>query len=376
MKPGSGKKVLLAMSGGVDSSVAAKLLKDDGYDVVGCFMRLRPTTDAPGATQPPSRSMAPRADPDPHPDDAADARLVAAMLGIRLSVLDFSLQFGRVVDYFVAEYNAGRTPNPCARCNRWIKFGAMLDYARSMDADYVATGHHARVVRSTDTADNPRTRLLRGRDPGKDQSYVLFGLTHEQLDRMILPVGEYEKGHIRRIAEQAGLPVADKPDSQDICFVPDGDYASLVGDYAPDSVRPGDILDLHGETIGRHRGHQHFTVGQRRGIGVAIGDPVYVVARDAAANTITVGPRSSLLAAGLVASDANWLAPRPTNAPFACQVKIRYNSAPAAASVRIVGGDGVEIRFDEPVFAVAPGQAAVCYDGDEVLGGAWIDGAL
>ena len=353
MKPGDGKKVLLAMSGGVDSSVAAAILADDGYEVVGCFMRLG---DLPSGSE----------------DVAGDVRLVAAMLDIRLEVLDFSRQFRRVIDHFVAEYNAGRTPNPCIRCNNWLKFGALLDHANAIDADYIATGHHARV----DLSVKGRPRLLRGRDTDKDQSYVLFGLTHDRLARIILPIGEHDKEHIRQIARRLGLPVADKTESQEICFVPDDDYASLVRDRTPEAFRPGDILDQQGNRIGQHQGHQHFTIGQRRGVGVAVGAPIYVVDKDAGANTITVGPKQSLLADSLIAGDANWLIPPPVDTPITCQAKIRYNGAATSATVQAVGEGGLEVRFDKPVSAVTPGQAVVCYDGDEVLGGGWIERSL
>ena len=367
MKPGDGKKVLLAMSGGVDSSVAAAILTEDGYEVVGCFMRMG--TPAAAAVREPTDSATARCC---SADDAADARLVAAMLDIRLYVLDFSLQFGRVIDQFAAEYNAGRTPNPCIRCNNWLKFGALVDHARTIDADCVATGHHARVDRSA----RGRPRLLRGRDSDKDQSYVLFGLTHEQLARTILPAGEYGKEQIRQIARQLDLPVADKAESQEICFVPDDDYASLVRSRTPEAFRPGDILDQQGNRIGQHKGHQHFTIGQRRGVGVAVGAPIYVVDKDAEGNTITVGPKQSLLAGGLIAAETNWLIPPPIGTPITCQVKIRYNGTATPATVQAVGEGGLEVNFDKPVSAVTPGQAVVCYDGDEVLGGGWIERGL
>ena len=355
------------MSGGVDSSVAAAILAENGYEVVGCCMRLGdPATDS--VRQPADSATATCCSAD----DAADARLVAAMLNIRLHVLDFSRQFGRVIDQFVAEYNAGRTPNPCIRCNNWLKFGALLDHARTIDADYVATGHHARI----DLSAKGRPRLLRGRDPNKDQSYVLFGLTHDRLAQTILPVGEYGKEQIRQIARQLDLPVADKAESQEICFVRDDDYASLVRSRTPEAFRPGDILDQQGNRIGQHQGHQHFTIGQRRGVGVAVGSPIYVVDKDAEANTITVGPKQSLLAGGLIAGEANWLIPPPIDTPITCHAKIRYNGAATLATVQAVGEGGLEVSFDKPVSAVTPGQAVVCYDGDEVLGGGWIERSL
>ena len=369
------------MSGGVDSSVAAALLKQEGYDVVGCFMRLGSDGEGPdpgGGSDPPR----------PHHqgccsvNDAADARLVAAILQIPLYVLNFRKDFDRVIDYFVDEYNAGRTPNPCVRCNDWLKFGKLARYARSIDADFVATGHYARVEHpSAGTAGGgpacAASRLLRGLDHAKDQSYVLFGTRLEDLGRMLLPVGHYQKAQVRDIARGLGLPVFDKPDSQEICFVPDNDYADLVARRSPkSSVRGGDILDQEGRVVGRHGGHQHFTIGQRRGVGVALGYPIYVVDKDPEANTVIVGTREHLESRGLVAGRANWLVDLPDARAVPCQVKIRSNSPPVGATVRLTGPKGFEVKFDEPLSAVTPGQAAVCYDGDRVLGGGWIVRAL
>lgn len=384
---GKGQKVLLAMSGGVDSSVAAALLLEAGYEVVGCFMRLGSEDSVETAEG--YDNLAPRACPNPRLrpngkqafqpkahhqgccslNDASDARLVAAMLGIPFYVLNFKRDFGRVIDYFVSEYNAGRTPNPCIRCNDWLKFGRLDEYAQSIDADYVATGHYARIDRT-----GGRARLMRGVDHAKDQSYVLFGSPRQRIDRMLLPIGSLRKQEVRQIAQDRGLPVFDKPDSQEICFVPDNDYARLVQRRSPDQVRPGDILDTRGRVVGRHAGHQHFTIGQRRGVGVAMGYPIYVVHRDPAANTVTVGSREDLLAHGCTASGANWLIDPPDHwRP--CQAKVRYNSRPSPAQIRATGPDTLEVRFDEPLSAVTPGQAVVCYDGEEVLGGGWIDQA-
>jgi tRNA-specific 2-thiouridylase len=357
------KKVVLAMSGGVDSSVAAAMLKDDGYEVVGCFMRL----GSPGETL----NDADQCDVKiGHQgccsiNDAKDAQHVAAKLGIAFYVLNFKRDFGRIIDYFAAEYNAGRTPNPCVRCNDWLKFGKLADYARSIDADYVASGHYARV----DTIDN-RPALLRGVDESKDQSYVLFGAKLENLRHTLLPVGGYRKAEIRRIAEQFDLPVFDKPDSQEICFVPDTDYARVVRSKTPGGFEPGEICDTEGNRVGEHEGHQHFTIGQRRGVKVALGYPIYVVNKDAESNTITIGPREALASDGCVADQTNWLIDPPTD-DRRCHVKIRYNARPVPASVH-VEGELMHVRFDQPQDAVAPGQAVVCYDGERVLGGGWI----
>ena len=363
-------KVLVAMSGGVDSAVAAALLQDDGHEVVGCFMRL----GSPGEAL--DEPTVPDADDGAvriaHQgccsiNDAKDAQLVAAQLGIPLYVFNFKRDFGRIIDYFVAEYNAGRTPNPCVRCNDWLKFGKLADYARSIDAEHVATGHYARI----ELVDGKPT-LWRGVDEAKDQSYVLFGMRPDQLDCMMLPIGRYTKQEIRAIAAERGLPVATKPDSQEICFVPNMDYSAVIRQRTPGEVQPGAIRDLTGQVVGEHEGHQHFTIGQRRGVGVATGSPVYVVNKDAGANTITIGPRQSLECQSLVADQVNWFIDPPRDEPMRCTVKIRYNAVPVPATVQATGPDELTVRFESAQSAAAPGQAAVCYEGDRVIGGAWI----
>lgn len=365
-------KVLVAMSGGVDSSVAAALLKDDGYEVVGCFMRLGSPGEslaeglaAPEETCDPSRVKI------GHQgccsiNDAKDAQLVAAKLGVPFYVLNFKRDFGRIINYFVDEYNAGRTPNPCVRCNDWLKFGKLADYARSIDAQFVASGHYARA----ETV-NGVPSLMRGVDAGKDQSYVLFGAKREALAHTLLPVGRFVKSEIRELAAELDLPVFDKPDSQEICFVPTNNYMDVVGKVAKGDVHAGDIVDRQGNVVGEHPGHQHFTIGQRRGVGVAFGYPIYVVDKDAEANTVTVGEADDLLATGLVAHETNWLVDPPTDA-LTCKVKIRYNADLVAATVQVTGDDELRVTFAEPQRAVAPGQAVVCYAGDRVLGGGWI----
>lgn len=372
------------MSGGVDSSVAAALLLEQGYDVVGCFMRLG-SEDSPAEDALPE---IPQATCDPGKthkqgccsvNDAADARLVAAKLGVPFYVLNFKKDFGRIIDYFVNEYNAGRTPNPCVRCNDWLKFGKLHRYAQSIDADFVATGHYARVIDG---------RLLRGVDHSKDQSYVLFGTPREQLTHMLLPIGGYEKHEVRRLAERYGLPVFNKPDSQEICFVPDNDYARLVKKRSPDAFAPGPIVNAKGDVVGTHEGHQHFTIGQRRGVGVALGYPIYVVDRRPADNAVVVGGKEQLQSVGCVASETNWLADdgRLPCDWRRCEVKVRYNSPPTPGRVRALPSEQahdnadapqrLEVRFDSPVEAVTPGQAVVCFDGEVVLGGGWIDAAI
>lgn len=389
--PARKPKVLVAMSGGVDSSVAAALLLREGYEVVGCFMRL----GSPGETldelmedDAATPSCDPRKIKIGHQgccsiNDAADARLVAAKLGIPFYVCNFKKDFGRIIDYFVGEYNAGRTPNPCVRCNDWLKFGKLHEYAKQIDAQFIASGHYARVERvgmhrvehvgATPTDSNPWV-LKRGLDHDKDQSYVLFGAPRERLREMLLPIGGMRKSEVRRLAREFDLPVFDKPDSQEICFVPDNDYAGLVEKRSPDQVRAGHIVDTSGKVIGEHTGHQRFTIGQRRGIGIARNHPLYVIQKDAQSNTVIVGEKEDLLAEGCIASEANWLM-QPSRADAAwlrCTAKIRYNAEPVEAEVRAMSEGEIEVRFAEPQFAVAPGQAVVCYDDDAVMCGGWI----
>jgi tRNA-specific 2-thiouridylase len=361
----------MAMSGGVDSSVAASLLLEQGYEVVGCFMRLG---SEDGVEE--QETCDPTKIKIGHQgccslNDASDARLVCAMLDIPFYVLNFKKDFGRVIDYFVGEYNAGRTPNPCVRCNDWLKFGKLASYARTIDAQYVATGHYARVDRSQGKA-----RLMRGRDLSKDQSYVLFGTPQDQLDHMMLPIGDLEKSEVRAIAQARGLPVFNKPDSQEICFVPDNDYARLVRKRTPEKVTAGNVLDEEGKVIGTHEGHQHFTIGQRRGLGVTKGYPLYVINKNAADNTITVGDKAHLLSSGCMADQTNWLIDHTIGESIRCHAKIRYNSQPVPATLRATGGDTLEVVFDEPQSAVTPGQAVVCYDGDQLIAGGWIQQAV
>ncbi len=378
-------RVLLAMSGGVDSSVAAALLQRQGHDVVGCFMRLgSPGEELEGLVDPDAACRMRNGTSLPQLkighqgccsiNDAADARLVAAKLGIQFYVCNFKKDFGRIVDYFVGEYHAGRTPNPCVRCNDWLKFGKLHEYAMQIDADFVASGHYARIGRDA----HGRATLLRGVDLDKDQSYVLFGASREKLGRMLLPIGSLAKPEVRRLAKEFDLPVFDKPDSQEICFVPDNDYAGLIARRDPASVRPGPIVDRAGRVLGEHPGHQHFTIGQRRGLGIAAPRPLYVIGKDAATNSVVVGERVSLFAAGCIAAEANWLMDATPDADGwqPCLAAIRYNSEPVPARVRSLDERRLEIRFDEPQSAVAPGQAAVCYVGDAVLAGGWIEQAI
>ncbi len=349
---GREKTALVAMSGGVDSAVAAYLLSRAGYEVAGVFLRLggseRTERDSNGCY--PQR-------------DAGDARRVAEKLGIDLLILDAGQDFTRIVEYFVAEYARGRTPNPCVRCNTMVKFARLLEQADAMGAGFVATGHYARMIAG---------HIHRA--AGKDQSYALFGLARKHLERMLLPVGEVGgKVEVRRIAAELGLTVAEKPESQEICFV-SGRYVELLRRLRPEAFRPGKVVDAAGNVLGRHDGVGHFTVGQRRGLGVAAGVPMYVTRIDPVTATVTIGTKRDVMSSRLRASAANWqVDPPPVGSEFDGVVQIRYNHAGAAGRVRITGADSFKVEFASPVTAVTPGQAAVVYDGDKLLGGGWID---
>jgi len=397
-------KVIVAMSGGVDSSVAACLLHEAGYECVGVFVRVgaHASEDDSCASTPTATPLDPAIGAGAAPaarrrrlrhgccsaTDAQDARSVAGRLGIPFYALNFERDFDRIVDYFVDEYARARTPNPCVMCNIHVKFGRLLRYADLMDAEFIATGHYARIVRRDGSPDGARSaaecgaapagaqRLLaRARHHAKDQSYVLFGIRREHLPRCLFPLGEFaDKAEVRRIAARLGLRVHDKPDSQEICFVPDHDYRRLLRERRPHALRPGELRHADGRVLGMHDGVAGFTIGQRRGLGLALGEPVYVTRLDVLNNTVTLGPRQDLLATGLIADDVNWLIDPPAG-PVRGAAKIRHMHAPAAATLRPLGEGSFELHFDEPQFAVTPGQASVFYAGDVVLGGGWIRAA-
>ena len=356
-------KVIVAMSGGVDSSVAACLLHEQGYDVTGLFMRTGVHEEEPVEAS---------CVPDRHRGccsaaDASDARAVAGRLGVPFFALNFKEQFDQIIDYFADEYTRGRTPNPCVMCNEHLKFGRLADYGAAAGADFVATGHYARIGRHGEDY-----RLLRGVDSVKDQSYVLFGIAREMLSRTLFPLGELTKEQVREEARRFGLAVSEKPDSVDICFVPDRAYARVVRERRPEAFVPGSIVNEEGREIGRHEGIPSFTIGQRRGLGVAVGLPIYVTYIDSQTHTITVGPKQSLAHGRLRASRVRWLTDLPAE-PFRAFVQIRYSHKAAPAVVTPIAPDQIEVAFDDPQNAVTPGQAAVIYNGDTVLAGGWID---
>ncbi len=353
-------RVVVAMSGGVDSSVAAAHLVDAGHEVIGLSMQLY--DQQAGDRQFGGCCSL---------EDLHEARRTAATLSIPHYMMNFERQFdAAVVSTFVREYAIGRTPIPCVQCNGELKFAHLLDRAAAFGADAVATGHYARLDRHTDPA---RTLLRRGLDPEKDQSYFLFTLTQAQLARAIFPVGHLHKAEVRAYARARGLAVADKPDSQELCFVADGNTARFVEERLPSVARPGVIRDQRGQQVGHHDGVHRFTVGQRKGLGLSTHLPLYVLSIDAAENALTVGPRPALERTHLTASSVNWIAGAPPDPTSQITARIRHRHPDAPAAVEPLPDGRAAVVFDEPQTAVAPGQAVVFYDGDTVLGGGWID---
>ena len=358
------KKVMIGMSGGVDSSVAALRLQQEGYDVTGVTLKLFGDEDiiqAPDATR---TCCALR--------DVEDARSVAYRLGFEHLVFNFKDAFrSHVMQPFCDSYLRGETPNPCIDCNRHIKFDAMLRRAEALGYDYIATGHYA--VRRQDLATG-RYLLCRPKDRSKDQTYVLYNLTQHQLAHTLFPLGDLEKAQVRQMAEAAGLVNSHKPDSQDICFVPDGDYAGYIRHATGAEIQPGDFLDTAGNPIGRHRGLIHYTIGQRKGLGLSLGRPAYVVGKDAASNTVTIGAESDLYTDSFTVRELNWISIPALTAPMQVTVKTRYSQTEVSCRIEPMEGGTCRAVFEAPQRAVTAGQSAVFYDGDTVVGGGIIRG--
>jgi tRNA-specific 2-thiouridylase len=349
------------MSGGVDSSVAAFLLKEQGHEVIGLFMRTGVhghEEDGPAHKKGCCSAV-----------DAGDARRVADRLDMPFYALDFEDDFQRIMDYFANEYLAGRTPNPCVVCNTWLKFGKLWSYGKQLGADFVATGHYSRMVPSP-----TEPELHRGADSAKDQSYVLFGLRRSLLPHLLFPIGGYAKEEVRAMARELGLSVADKPDSVEICFVPQNDHAAFIRERRPELATAGHFVDTAGNVLAGHDGFERFTIGQRKGLNYAAGSRRYVLQIVPESNTVVLGEREELLASTLDAARVNWLI-EPPSGPLSCWAKIRYRHQAAPATVMPLEGDGARVDFAEPQSAITPGQAVVFYDGDRVLGGGWIERA-
>ncbi len=340
-------RIAVAMSGGVDSTLGACLLKQEGHDVIGVHMILgQHAVD----------------------DSAREAEHAAQTIGAPLRVMDYRRDFQPIVDYFCNSYNRGLTPNPCVRCNPQVKFNKLCQFADEVGAEQVATGHYARVARRGE-----RLAIQRGLDASKDQSYVLHRLTQEQLGRIVFPLGDRHKTDVRALAKQLGLDVAHKPGSQEVCFAPGRDHTELLRAMCKDAIRPGPILDTAGRVVGEHPGIQFFTIGQRRGLGVALGSPRYVVEIDPERNAVTIGTAEEALGDDAQVANAVWQAIPGLDKPRRALVQIRYNHTAVPAVLDPLGEGRVHVQFDEPQSAVTPGQAAVFYEGDVVLGGGWIE---
>lgn len=351
------EKVVVGLSGGVDSSVAAYLLKEKGYDVIGVTMLMWPLTT----------------ETKEQPQSVVDARKVAQHLDIPYYVLDFTKQFKKeVIDYFTEEYLAGRTPNPCNVCNRRIKWEALLAWAREHGAEYIATGHYARI----DKLENGRYAIRNSVTALKDQTYALYNLTQEQLSKTLLPVGEFSKDEIRRIAEEQKLPVANKSDSQDICFIPDGDYGAFLQRQVPERIPgEGNFVSTDGTVIGRHKGVTHYTIGQRKGLGIAMGHPVFVCEIRPETNEVVIGENEDIFSTDLICREVNYMGMEEGNEPAKCMAKIRYAHKGDVCSLEKLGDGRMHVKFEKPVRAITPGQAVVFYDGEYVLGGGVIERA-
>lgn len=349
------------MSGGVDSSVAAAILKQEGYEVTGVTMKI--WQDDAVAAQHEGGCCSLSA--------VEDARRVAFQLDIPYYVLNFQDIFEHhVIDYFVKEYAKGRTPNPCIACNRFVKFDALLKKAVSMGIDYVATGHYARIAKDDKTG---RFLLKKSVTAQKDQTYALYNMTQEQLERTLMPIGCYDKETVRQIAADLGFDVATKPDSQEICFIPDNNYGAFVESRLESPIAPGKFVDTKGNILGEHRGIVHYTVGQRKGLGLSFGKPMYVVRVDVENNTVVLGAAGEEYSVGLIASDLNWIAFENLKHPIHAHAKVRYSAKEIKATITPLDGGNVRVDFDQPQRAITPGQSVVFYDKDIVLGGGVIE---
>lgn len=354
------KKVVVGMSGGVDSSVAAKLLKDKGFDVIGVTMQI--WQDDERSAQEANGGCCGLSAVD-------DARRVAQVLGIPYYVMNFKNDFkGKVIDYFIDEYLKGRTPNPCIACNRYVKWESLLKRSMDIGADYIATGHYARI----EQLPNGRYTLKKSEAAAKDQTYALYNLTQAQLSRTLMPVGEYTKDEVREIAKGINLRIANKPDSQEICFIPDNNYADFIAENTDRKIEEGSFINSKGQVVGRHKGITHYTVGQRRGLNVSMGHPVFVLEIIPETNEVVIGDGDEVFALGLTANNLNFMSIEDMDGEMQAMAKIRYNHKGAACTIKKTSEGRMECIFDEPQRAISPGQAVVFYDGDYVVGGGTI----
>lgn len=356
------KTVVIGMSGGVDSSVAAYILKQQGYSVIGVSMKL--LDDNYGECEIENGGCCGLS-------GIEDARHVANLLDIPFYVINFKNEFkNKVVDYFIYEYMKGNTPNPCIACNRYIKWGAMLNKAKQLEADFIATGHYALIERSDETG---RFLLKKSKSAAKDQTYALYNLTQEQLSKTLMPIGAYDKDEVRKIALEIGLNVANKPDSQDICFVPDKNYAKFIEGNTGSKHKEGKFIDVNGKELGTHKGITNYTIGQRKNLGISFGERVYVKNINVESNTVTLSDDASLYENSLTATDINLIKIPEITKPIRCQAKIRYNQSPSDCVIEKANEHGVIVcTFDKPQRAITPGQSVVFYDNDYVIGGATI----
>ncbi|MFT4540084.1 MAG: tRNA-specific 2-thiouridylase [Planctomycetota bacterium] len=351
------ERLVVAMSGGVDSSVCASMLHEAGHELVGLFMRNGVEVAESEVRKKSCCSLG----------DARDARMLAASMGIPFQAVDLADEFGDIIDYFVAEYSEGRTPNPCAVCNRDLKMGRLLDFADELGAAGVATGHYARLA-----LEDGRVRLRRGMDRHKDQSYQLFSVSEEHLARTVLPLGELQKSEVREMAAARGMRTSAKADSQEVCFIPSNDYRQLLAERGVE-LHPGDIVNTVGRKLGTHTGTENFTIGQRRGHGIASTAPLYVVELIPEDGVVVLGPKEDCMSKEMIVSDLNWVGfDVPPSGEFRCEVQFRYHCIPAPASVH-VDGDSCHVVFDRAQMAVAPGQGSAFYREDLLLGGGWIE---
>ncbi|MGI6071868.1 MAG: tRNA 2-thiouridine(34) synthase MnmA [Lachnospiraceae bacterium] len=360
-------KALIAMSGGIDSSIAAYMMKKTGYDCLGMTMKLMGDCSGSDEKFKVAGEYYRFISPDEYTEEASASARIASRIGIPFKAIDFSGAFRKhVMRRFVSAYEDGRTPNPCVDCNKHIKFGMLLDLALEMGFDFLVTGHYARITRDEESG---LYRLRKALDKTRDQSYFLFNLTQSRLSHIMFPLGDYHKSDIRKLASELSLENTERKESRDICFVPDGDYGVFLESFTGHEYAGGEFITADGKCPGHHKGAVRYTIGQRKGLGLSVPSPVYVLGKDMASNRVFVGEEALLFGKEMTISDVNWTSVRPLSEPFRCRIKIRFRQSPASALCQPNGSGTIKVFFDEPQRAITPGQAAVMYDGDIVIGG-------